>query len=113
MGSTERILALLAALIFTLFGYLELEKPVSNVLLVTLSFLVAGVFLYTFFGRKGIVSSSFTEINNESKTLVLGPKDKKVSKSSAFKIAMVTFGTVVVSFGLGFGVGKLFYHLIH
>lgn len=113
MKGNRKILSLLAALSFTIVGYLELSNPERNLVLVIFSFLVAVVFLYGFFGRQLITSCSLSQINNESKDMVLGSKRKQVSKGKALKIATVTFTSIAVCFGLGFGVGKLLYHLIH
>nr|WP_299342807.1 hypothetical protein [Allomuricauda sp.] len=113
MKVNRRILALVAAICFTVLGYFELTSEDKNLVLVILSFVVASLFLYTFFGRKAITSCSLSEINNNSKVMVLGPKKNEVTKAGAVKIASITFAAVVVSFGLGFGVGKLIYHIVH
>ncbi|TAI49704.1 hypothetical protein [Flagellimonas allohymeniacidonis] len=113
MKSNEKILTLVAALIFTIVGYLRLEEADHNLLMVVMSFFAAAVLLYTYFGRKGISSFSFTQMNDQSKTLILGSETKEVSPPNNFKIRMVTFMTILALFGLGFGIGRLIYHLIH
>ena len=113
MGRNERILALLAALLFTIVGFMELEKAEHSLLIATMTFFAAAIMLYFYFGKKGISSCSFAEINERSKTLVLESEAEKISKKDSFKVGTVTLLAILVSFGLGFGVGKLIYHLIH
>ena len=112
MKRTERIAALTAALIFTIVGYLQIDQE-QNLVLATLTFFAAAVFFYLSVGKKAITSCTFSAINKESKSMIAGNGKGSLTKNQAVRVAFVTFMVVVVSFGIGFGTGKLIYHFIH
>ncbi|MEM9000383.1 MAG: hypothetical protein AAGB24_08965 [Bacteroidota bacterium] len=71
------------------------------------------MFIHAFFQHreKETVNCSLGNIDNDRPT-TLGFGTIK-TKRDLYKIIGVTFGTVVVFFGLGFLVGKLLYHIIN
>lgn len=112
MKRTERIAALTAALIFTIVGYLQIDQE-QNIVLASLSFFAAAVFLYQALGRNAITACTFSAMNRESKNIVVGGEKATLTKNQAYKVIFVTFLAVAVCFGIGFGTGKLIYHFIH
>lgn len=109
MNRSERITYLIAAGLFTYAGILQIDGE-TKLIFPILSFLVAGVFFYLAFGKKVLKSCSFSEMNKEARKLVTGRSTKALSRNQAVRVAAVTFLAVVVSFGMGFGIGKLLYH---
>ncbi|MEM1003612.1 MAG: hypothetical protein AAGH46_13275 [Bacteroidota bacterium] len=93
----DKILFLLASLAFNVAGFLQLDQS-ENIVLAGLSFLTA---------------CSFSGIKNTSKSILSGDGQTVLNGNQAIKVALVTFLAVVVSFGIGFGSGKLLYHLIN
>ena len=112
MKKEERRIALVAALIFTVVGFLQIDQS-EDLVLATLSFIAAAMFFYQAFGKDVIRSCTFSALHDESKNIVVGDDKALINRNQAMKVALVTFLAVVVSFGIGFGVGKLIYHFIH
>ncbi|MEL6303762.1 MAG: hypothetical protein AAFQ20_03125 [Bacteroidota bacterium] len=108
MKRSERIVYLIAAALFVCTGMLQIGKEKEPILPI-LSFIVAGVLFYLAFGKKVVRSCSFSEMKKEARKMVVKkpiPKDTNTAK----KVTAVIFRAVLVSFGMGFGVGKLIYH---
>ena len=112
MRRTERIAALIAASIFTIVGFLQIDQQ-QGLVLATLSLIAAAVFFYQALGKRAITACTFSAMNKEAKNMVTGNGQGTLTKNQAVKVAFVTFMVVVVSFGIGFGTGKLIYHFIH
>ncbi|PRX53665.1 hypothetical protein [Flagellimonas meridianipacifica] len=112
MERKEKVLAVLASFTFTIVGFFQIDQS-ENRALAGLSFLTAALFFYQAFGRKILSSCSFSTIKNESKSMVAGDGKAVLNRNQAVKVAFITFLAVVICFGIGFGVGKLLYHVIH
>ncbi|MEL7269273.1 MAG: hypothetical protein AAGL34_06860 [Bacteroidota bacterium] len=109
MKRNERIVYLIAAALFVCTGMLQIGKE-KELILPILSFIVAGVLFYLAFGKKVVNNCSFSEMKREARKMVIKKPTNLLSKKQALKITAVTFLAVLVSFGMGFGVGKLIYH---
>ena len=112
MKRKDKVLGLLASLAFTIVGYLQIDQS-ENKAMAGLSFLTAALFFYQAFGKKALTSCSFSALQDESKNMVTGDGKAFLNRNQAVKVAVITFLAVVVSFGIGFGVGKLIFHFIH
>ncbi|MEM9079047.1 MAG: hypothetical protein AAGC43_18555 [Bacteroidota bacterium] len=112
MKQKAKLMALLASLAFTVAGYLQIDQT-ENMAIPTLSFLTAALFFYTAFGKKVLTSFSLTKIKSESRNMVAEDGKILLNRSQTFKVALLTFLAVVVTFGIGFGLGRIIYQFIH
>ena len=112
MKQKAKLMALLASLAFTIVGYLQFDQS-ENKALAGLSFLTAALFFYTAFGRNVLTSCSLSKLKNASRNMITEDGKMLLNQNQSVKAALVTFLAIVVSFGIGFGAGRLIYHFIH
>lgn len=106
MKENIKLTELLAAIVFIILGYMQLNRP-NGFFDEIPHFMIALGLVYTLFDSPQVYGAN---IISTTANMILDPQTKTTSKYSSFKTTMLTILLIVVLLTLGFGMGSAAHH---
>lgn len=108
MKENKKFTELLAAVVFLILGYLQLNRPHGYFDAIP-HFMIALGLVYTLFDSSQVYGMNV--INDAAKNMVLESSEKVTSRKGIFKTTILTIFLVAMLLSLGFGLGSAAHHL--